>query len=47
MKERLIQRYSRAERINHWIVAICFVLLAISGLAFFSIYKSKLIYEFG
>lgn len=35
MKERLIQRYSRAERINHWIVAICFVLLAISGLAFF------------
>ena len=35
MKERLIQRYSRAGRINHWIVAICFVLLAISGLAFF------------
>ena len=35
MKERLIQRYSRAERINHWVVAICFVLLAISGLAFF------------
>lgn len=35
MKERLIQRYSRAERINHWIVALCFVLLAVSGLAFF------------
>ena len=35
MKERLIQRYTRAERINHWVVAICFVLLAISGLAFF------------
>lgn len=35
MKERLIQRYSRAERVNHWIVALCFVLLAISGLAFF------------
>lgn len=35
MKERLIQRYKRAERINHWIVAGCFVLLAISGLAFF------------
>ncbi|XXQ67497.1 formate dehydrogenase subunit gamma [Neisseriaceae bacterium B1] len=34
-KERLIQRYKRAERINHWIVAGCFVLLAISGLAFF------------
>jgi formate dehydrogenase subunit gamma len=35
MKEKLIQRYSAAERINHWIVAACFVLLAISGLAFF------------
>lgn len=35
MKEKLIQRYSAAERINHWIVAVCFVLLAISGLAFF------------
>lgn len=35
MKERLIQRYKRPERINHWIVAICFVLLAISGLALF------------
>lgn len=34
-KEKLIQRYNAAERINHWIVAICFVLLAISGLAFF------------
>lgn len=35
MKEQLIQRYSAAERINHWIVAVCFILLAISGLAFF------------
>lgn len=35
MKEKLIQRYSAAERINHWVVAVCFVLLAISGLAFF------------
>ena len=35
MKDNLIQRYSAAERINHWIVAVCFVLLAISGLAFF------------
>ena len=34
-KERLIQRYKRAERFNHWVVAGCFVLLAISGLAFF------------
>ncbi len=35
MKKTLIQRYNAAERINHWIVAISFVLLAISGLAFF------------
>lgn len=35
MKEQLIQRYSAAERINHWLVAVCFILLAISGLAFF------------
>ncbi|MBS0372258.1 MAG: formate dehydrogenase subunit gamma [Proteobacteria bacterium] len=35
MKEQLIQRYSAPERINHWIVAVCFILLAISGLAFF------------
>lgn len=34
-KERLIQRYNRAERINHWVVAGCFILLAVSGLAFF------------
>lgn len=32
---KLIQRYTRSERVNHWIVAVCFVLLAISGLAFF------------
>lgn len=31
----LIQRYKRSERINHWIVAGCFVLLAVSGLGFF------------
>ena len=35
MKEQLIQRYSAPERFNHWVVAVCFVLLAISGLAFF------------
>lgn len=34
-KEKLIQRYKRSERINHWVVALCFVLLAVSGLAFF------------
>ncbi|MTJ80036.1 MAG: formate dehydrogenase subunit gamma [Telmatospirillum sp.] len=31
----MIQRYSAAERVNHWIVAGCFLLLAASGLAFF------------
>ncbi len=34
-QNRLIQRYSASERINHWIVAFCFILLAVSGLAFF------------
>lgn len=32
---RLIQRYTASQRINHWIIAITFVLLAISGLALF------------
>lgn len=32
---RQIQRYSDGERINHWVVAICFVLAALSGLALF------------
>ena len=30
-----VQRYAANERINHWFTAICFVLLADSGLAFF------------
>lgn len=30
-----LQRYTAAERINHWVLGICFVLLALSGLAFF------------
>jgi len=30
-----VQRYAANERINHWFTAICFVLLAASGLAFF------------
>lgn len=34
-KEKPIQRYSAPERINHWIVAFCFVFAAISGLGFF------------
>jgi len=31
----LIQRYTQFERANHWIVAICFILAALSGLALF------------
>ncbi|MCC2597222.1 formate dehydrogenase subunit gamma [Pusillimonas sp. MFBS29] len=34
-KPRLIQRYTASQRINHWIIAITFVLLALSGLALF------------
>lgn len=32
---RDIVRYTAPERLNHWIVGICFILLALSGLAFF------------
>ena len=36
MKKRdMIERYSESERLNHWVVAITFVLLALSGLALF------------
>ncbi|MCP2231190.1 MULTISPECIES: formate dehydrogenase cytochrome b556 subunit [Erwinia] len=36
MKSRQrIQRYSAPERINHWLVAFCFILAAVSGLGFF------------
>jgi len=31
----VIERYDDSERVNHWIVAIAFVLLALSGLALF------------
>ena len=31
-KEKLIQRYNLVERLNHWIVAFCFVTLALSGI---------------
>jgi formate dehydrogenase subunit gamma len=31
----LIERYTPNERSNHWITAICFILLAVSGLALF------------
>lgn len=30
-----LQRYTASERANHWLVGICFILLALSGLAFF------------
>jgi formate dehydrogenase subunit gamma len=33
--QQQIVRYSANERTNHWITAICFVLLALSGLALF------------
>jgi formate dehydrogenase subunit gamma len=35
MKSGEVPRYSAGERTNHWIVAILFILLAASGLAFF------------
>lgn len=35
MKSGEVPRYSASERTNHWIVAILFILLAASGLAFF------------
>lgn len=34
-KPQLINRYTAQERKNHWGVAICFILLALSGLALF------------
>jgi formate dehydrogenase subunit gamma len=34
-ESNLVQRYNVNERINHWVVAITFVLLALSGLALF------------
>lgn len=32
---RMLQRYKDGDRINHWIVALCFILAGLSGLAFF------------
>ncbi len=32
---RLLQRYNDSERMNHWFIALMFVLAALSGLAFF------------
>ncbi len=30
-----LQRYTASQRANHWVTGICFILLALSGLAFF------------
>jgi formate dehydrogenase subunit gamma len=35
MNPNLIERYGAGDRINHWLVALTFVLLALSGLALF------------
>jgi formate dehydrogenase subunit gamma len=32
---KTIHRYATSDRVNHWIVAMCFILLSLSGLAFF------------
>lgn len=34
-RSEMIQRYTTSQRINHWIIALSFVLLTISGLALF------------
>jgi formate dehydrogenase subunit gamma len=33
--DNLIERYRRGDRINHWVTALAFILLALSGLALF------------
>jgi formate dehydrogenase subunit gamma len=35
MSTRLLQRYADRERMNHWFIALMFVLAGLSGLAFF------------
>lgn len=35
MSEQLVTRYTPRERVNHWVTAISFILLAVSGLALF------------
>src|SRR5690625_5424303 len=32
---KTLQRYTYFQRVNHWLIALCFILLALSGLAFF------------
>ncbi len=35
MAQKLLQRYNERERMNHWVIALFFVLAGLSGLAFF------------
>lgn len=35
MAERMLRRYEDGDRMNHWFIALMFVLAALSGLAFF------------
>jgi formate dehydrogenase subunit gamma len=42
-----IVRYTAGQRVNHWTTAICFVLLACSGLAFFHPAFFPLVHLFG
>ena len=44
---RDLQRYNASERANHWVVGICFILLALSGLAFFHPSLYPLVHLFG
>jgi formate dehydrogenase subunit gamma len=30
-----LKRYTASERVNHWVIGMCFILLALSGLGFF------------
>ena len=46
-RDDLILRYEPAERVNHWLVAITFILLALSGLALFHPSMFFLTYLFG
>jgi formate dehydrogenase subunit gamma len=42
-----LQRYTAPERVNHWVVGMAFILLALSGLAFFHPYFWPLTALFG
>lgn len=44
---KIIRRYDDSERVNHWFVAFCFVLAALSGLALFHPFFAPLFNLFG